>query len=189
MRWIALLLLAVALAGCGDDASDPDPNGSDITGREPMEPNGVANETRDPVDTPSVVSCPFSVQGGTVAGTEVGSREGACSELASPINANDPLPFRSALIELAWDAAEPTINQVGVDVVIDPGNASIEGGVSTAPGGMAGVLMSEETFEIVGQSTTVDFALVFQGVTADWSGTAYVSLFETESVPEGYSAV
>ena len=188
MRRILLLGFAIALSGCsGDDGDGGTPTAS------PTTTPGATDEpnvTREPSPMPAVVTCELTAAGIFTGSTQQPTGENIveCDLLVEPTNREEILPFKSFLVEMAWDEAQQTINEVGFAYEIGQEGVTSSGSVSTSPGGAGGTLMQDGGIDSLG-STDVLIERIFDGATSGWEAEVYVSLFELDAVPPGYSAL
>lgn len=189
--WV--LLLAVALAGCSE--TGPDDRGLDAdvasAATDPDVRNGTGEPLREPSDEASTAQCDLAYAGSRTAGTDLqlGPATEECSVLVNAVD-DAPLPFQVALVEMQWDDAEPTIEEVGFDFVLRFNSTEVGSAMeSVDPDGDAGLLMVEVPLHgAAAGSLDVTGGLIFEGITPQWEASVVVSVFESDSVPSGYSA-
>lgn len=193
MKWIWVILLTVALAGCSDAAQEDATQDTDAASSDDDADMDDATDEppRDPSDEASTAQCDLAYAGSRTAGTDLqlGPATEECSVLLNPVD-DEPQPFQVAVIEMQWDSADPTVDEVGFDFVLRFNGTEVGSAMeSTEPGGEAGLLMVEVPLDGAEDgSLDVTGDLIFTGITLQWEASVVVSVFEVDSVPSGYSA-
>lgn len=184
----------LALAGCSDKS-----DGGPISGDEDAEDGGAAGPggqsggsngasttgTGDiPSEEPTVGTCDVESDAAVAV-----SARGVCAFTEAAAN---PANYRSALIEMTWDSLEPGVAEVQLSVETDACN---QGGtndcsVAATQGTSApmNLTLTAAQLEAHAADNMAAWGAVY-GAAVGQKLTIYISLFETETIPPGYTAI
>lgn len=213
MRWSAwpTLLLLVLSAGCTDSGGTPEPGG-DSPGGEPLAedapvttapasrpddrpaspgagggssgPAAASAQALGPSSEPAVGTCDLSAAHAVAAdGTILYASQITLACETARLEGPTGRALRSGLLEVEWSQTSPTQPRLDVQAFVDDDEVGRLSGTGTP----LRVALEGLDLDPSGEKVLVTWG--GDGLFVEFAATVHVSLFETEAVPDGYSAV